>query len=178
MKCCMRLLLTMLTGVVALAQDKPVPTTVGFYYSSPSGSSRMELATNSGFKTSGTAKAAFSYGIAKVKGKWLYRNPTAIAQLSDRRPAFTMVSQIDVSTQGITLLRLDVKKDHREAQYIEVGVWSGAKMEDKNVVPLSVTRIPNSNNLTIVSQADLPAGEYLLITDAAKGADGYDFGVK
>jgi hypothetical protein len=168
----------MLTGVVALAQDKPVPTTVGFYYSSPSGSSRMELATNSGFKTSGTAKAAFSYGIAKVKGKWLYRNPTAIAQLSDRRPAFTFVSQIDVSTQGITLLRLDVKKDHREAQYIEVGVWSGAKMEDKNVVPLSVTRIPNSNNLTIVSQADLPAGEYLLITDAAKGADGYDFGVK
>jgi hypothetical protein len=41
-----------------------------------------------------------------------------------------------------------------------------------------VTRIANSNNLTIVPQTDLPAGEYLLITDAAKGADGYDFGVK
>lgn len=171
-------LLIILIGIVALAQDKPVPTTVGFYYSSPSGLSRLELVTNSGFKTSGSAKAAFSYGIAKVKGKWLYRNPSAIAQLSDHRPAFTLVSPIDVSTQGITLLRLDVKKDHREAQYIEVGVWTGAKMEDKNVVPVTVTRIPNSNNLTIVPQSDLLPGEYLLITDAAKGADGYDFGVK
>ena len=165
------------------AQDKPVPNTVaptayGLYYSSPSGPSRMELVTNSGFKTSGSTKAIFSYGIAKIKGKWLYRNSAANVHLSDRRPVFTLVSVIDVSTQSVTLLPFDVKKDHREAQYIEVGAWSGAKMEDKNVVPLTVTRIANSNNLTIVPQADLPAGEYLLITDAGKGADGYDFGVR
>src|SRR6266446_5184111 len=110
------LLLATLTSVVSLAQDKSVPTTAGLYYSSPSGPSRLELATNSGFKTTGVAKSAFSYGIAKA--------------------------------------------------------------EDKNVLPVTVTRIANSNNLTIVPQTDLPAGEYLLITDAAKGADGYDFGVK
>ena len=173
-------LLTLLTVLiaVALAQDKSVPTALGCYYSSPSGPSRLELATNSGFTTSGSTKAVFSYGIAKIKGKWLYRNPAAIAQLSDHRPTFTLVSQTDVSTQAISLLRLEVKKDHREAQYIEVGAWSGAKVEDKNVLPVSVTRIPNSNNLTIVPQNDLPAGEYLLITDVGKGADGYDFGVK
>lgn len=178
MKRYITLLLTMLTSVVTLAQDKPVPTTVGLYYASPSGPSRLELATNSGFKTSGGAKAAFSYGIAKVKGKWLYRNPAAIAQLSDHRPVFTLASQMDVSTQAIALQRLEVKKDHREAQYIEVSVWTGAKVEDKDIVSLTVTRIPNSNNLTIVPQIDLPAGEYLLTTDVGKGADGYDFGVK
>jgi hypothetical protein len=98
--------------------------------------------------------------------------------LSDRRPAFTFVSQSDVSTQAITLLRLDVKKDHREAQYSEIGVWTGVKVEDKNTIPLTVNRIPDCNNLTIVPQSDLAPGQYLLITDAAKGADGYDFGVK
>ena len=170
--------LVVLTTVTALTQDKPAPTAAGMYYSSPSGPSRLELVTNSGFKTSGAAKAAFSYGIAKAKGKWLYRNPAAVAQLSDHRPAFTLVSLIDVSTQSITLLRFDVKKDHREAQFVEVGIWTGAKAEDKNILPLTVTRIPDSNNLTIVPQADLPSGEYLLITDVAKGADGYDFGVK
>jgi hypothetical protein len=170
--------LTALACIWALAQDKPVPTAAGLYYSSPSGPSRLELATNSGHKISGLAEAVFSYGIAKAKGKWVYRNPAAIVQLSDHRPVFTLVSQIDVSTQAIVLLRFDVKKDHREAQYIEVGVWTGAKTEDKNTVPVAVTRIPNSDSLTIVPQSDLPAGEYLLITDVAKGADGYDFGVK
>jgi hypothetical protein len=144
----------------------------------PTGSSRLELATNSGFKTTGMAKSAFSYGIAKAKGKWLYLNPAAITQLSDHHPVFTLVSQIDVSTQAVTLLRLDVKKNHREAQYSEIGVWTGVKVEDKNTVPLTVTRIPDGNNLTIVPQSDLSAGEYLFVTDSAKGADGYDFGVK
>jgi len=172
------LLLTMLIAVVVLAQDKSVPKAAGLYYLSPSGPLRLELATNSGFKTSGSTKAMFSGGIAKVRGKWLYRNPAATAQLSDHRPTFTLVSLLDVSTQIIALLRFEIKKDHREAQYVEVGAWTGAKMEDKDVVPLTVTRIPNSNNLTIVPESDLPAGEYLLITDPGKGTDGYDFGVK
>jgi hypothetical protein len=162
----------------APAQDQTVPTVAGTYYQSGSGPSRLELAISSGFKTSGMAKAAFSYGIAKVKGKWLYRNPAAALQLADHRPVFTLVSLIDVSTQAVALIRLDVKKDQREAQYCEVGAWSGAKVEDQNIMPLTVTRIANTNNLTVTPQADLPAGEYLLITDQGKGYDGFDFGVK
>jgi hypothetical protein len=158
--------------------DQTVPTVAGTYYQAASGPSRLELATSSGFKTSGMAKAAFSYGIAKVKGKWLYRNPAAALQLADHRPVFTLVSLIDVSTQAVALIRLDVKKDQREAQYCEAGAWSGVKVEDQNIIPLAVTRIANTNNLTITPQADLPAGEYLLITDQGKGYDGFDFGVK
>ena len=85
---------------------------------------------------------------------------------------------MDISTQAVALVRFDVKKDHREAESCEASVWTGVNTGDKNVVPLTVARIPNSNNLTIVPQADLPAGEYLLIADQGKGYDGYDFGVK
>jgi hypothetical protein len=159
-------------------QSKPFPALAGTWYQSSSGYTRMELATSSGFKTSGMAKSAFTYGIAKVKGKWLYRNSNAAIQLTDHRPIFVLVSQMEVSTQAIALIRMDVKKNEREAQYCEAGVWTGVKEEDKNIVLLTVTRIPDSNNLTIVPTADLPSGEYLLITNAGKGYDGYDFGVK
>jgi hypothetical protein len=76
------------------------------------------------------------------------------------------------------LIRLDVKKDHREAEYVEAGVWSGVKEENKDTIPLNVTRQPNTNNLTITPVSDLPSGEYLLMADQGKGYDGYDFSVK
>ncbi len=161
-----------------IAQTKPLPTVPGTWYQSPSGYTRMELATSSGYKAAGVAKSAITYGVSKVKGKWLYRNASAAAQLTDHRPVFVLISVIDVSTQSVALVRLDVKKNEREAQYCEAGIWTGIKEEDKNIVLLSVTRIPDTNNLTITPTADLPNGEYLLITDQGKGYDGYDFGVK
>jgi|SRR5579872_1944095 len=154
-----------------------VPTLAGMYSQTASGYTRMELATSSGFKTHGAIKAGFTYGIAKVKGDWLYRGTSASVQLTNR-PNFVLVSQIDVSTQVIALVRFDVKKDRREMQYIEAGVWSGVTVENRNTIPLTVTRQPNTNNLTITSASDLPSGEYLLIADQGKGYDGYDFSVK
>jgi len=153
------------------------PTVAGLYSQTTSGYTRMELATSSGFKTQGALKSGFSYGIAKVKGDWLYRGSSAEAHLTNR-PTFVLISQIDVSTQGIALVRFDVKKDHREAQYCEAGAWSGVTVENKNAVPLTVTRQPNTNTLTIIPASDLPSGQYLLIADQGKGYDGYDFSVK
>ena len=165
-----------LVSITTLAQTA-APTVAGMYSQAASGYTRMELATSSGFKTSGSTKAIFSYGIAKVRGKWLYRGTSASAQVSSR-PTLVFVSQIDVSTQAIALVRLDVKKDHREAEYCEASVWSGVKEENKDTIPLTVTRQPNTNNLTITPASDLPAGEYLLMADQGKGYDGYDFSVK
>jgi hypothetical protein len=48
-------MLFLLASVVSLAQDKPLPTVAGVYYRASSGLSRLELATSSGFKTSGMA---------------------------------------------------------------------------------------------------------------------------
>jgi hypothetical protein len=86
--------------------------------------------------------------------------------------------KIDVSTQAIALVRFDVKKDHREAQYCEAGAWSGVTVENKNTIPLTVTRQSNTNNLSITTASELPPGEYLLIANQSKGYDGYDFSVK
>jgi hypothetical protein len=166
-----------LVSMTVFAQTA-APTLAGMYSQTASDYTRMELATSSGFKTHGALKSGFSYGIAKVKGDWLYRGTSAAAQLTTPRPTFVLVSQIDVSTQAIALVRFDVKKDHREAQYCEAGAWSGVKEENKNTIPLTVTRQPDTNNLTISPASDLPAGEYLLIADQAKGYDGYDFSVK
>jgi hypothetical protein len=165
-----------LAGMTAFAQTA-APTLAGMYSQTASDYTRMELATSSGFKTHGALKSGFSYGIAKIKGDWLYRGTSAAAQLTNR-PALILVSQIDVSTQAIALVRFDVKKDHREAQYCEASAWSGVKEENKNTIPLTVTRQANTNNLTITPASDLPAGEYLLIADQGKGYDGYDFSVK
>jgi hypothetical protein len=165
-----------LVSMTVFAQTT-APTVAGLYFQTESAYTRMELATSSGFKTHGALKSGFSYGIAKVKGDWLYRGTSAAAQLTNR-PTFVLVSQIDVSTQAIALVRFEVKKDHREAQYCEAGAWSGVTVENKNMIPLTVTRQPNTNTLTIRPASDLPAGEYLIIADQTKGYDGYDFSVK
>jgi hypothetical protein len=151
-------LAVLLFSLPAWAQQKevPVPSLAGLYNQSSSGYVKMELATSSGFKTSGGAKAAFSYGIAKVKGKWIYNGSNAVAQLASH-PVFVLVSQVDVSTQSIALVRFDIKKEHREAEYCEAGAWTGVQEENKNTIPLTVTRLPNTNTLTITPKSDLPA---------------------
>jgi hypothetical protein len=171
-------LVVLVVGFAGVVRAQSAPSQGGTYYKSSSGYIRMELNTSSGFKTGGMAKSMFSYGVAKVKGKWLYTGSSASVQLTDHRPIFVLVTQVDVSTQAIALLQFETKKGHREAEYCEAGAWSGVKVEDKNTVPLTVTRISGGNAMTITTLGDLPKGEYLLITDSAKGYDGYDFGVK
>ena len=176
MKIGIGIIVVLLAAAVAHAQTE-TPAVAGMYSQSGSDYTRMELATNSGFKVHGAWKTGLSYGVAHTKGTWLYRGSHAQAQLGSR-PTFRLVSQIDVSTQAVALVRFEAKKDHREAQYCEVNIWSGVKEENKDVIPLTVARQPNTNNLTITPTSDLPAGEYLLIADQGKGADGYDFLVK
>jgi hypothetical protein len=182
MKIILAFVLALALCVSASAQEEketpPVPSAPGVYTQSPSGYAKAELTISSGFKSSGVWKAAVSYGAAKIKGKWIYKGSSAITQLASRRPAFTLVSPIDISTQVVALVRFEIKKDHREAEYCEASVWTGVQMENKDTIPLTVTRIPNTNTLLIVPASDLPAGEYLLVTDATKGYQGYDFVVK
>ncbi len=166
-----------LACISALAQDKPtVPTQSGTYYQSPTGYVRVERIHSNGQNTSGKAKSMFSYGIAKVGVEWTYNNPHSILQLSDRRPVFVLVSPVETSTQDIVLTRFDQKKDHREMMVASGSMYTGTKMGPKNTVPISVVR-DAGNNLVITPLAELPAGEYFLITDLSSGYEGHDFGV-
>ncbi len=167
-----------LTSVASLAQDKPtVPTQPGTYFQSSTGYVRMERIHSNGTTTSGKAKAMFSYGIAKVGVEWTYNNPNAALQLSDRKPVFVLISQVETSTQDIVLTRFDQKKDHREMLVAQGSAWSGTKMGPKNTVQISVVR-DAAGSLIITPLADLPVGEYFLITDLSSGYEGHDFGVK
>lgn len=170
------MVLVLATAGSALGQTPQTPTLSGLYSQSESGYTKMEMATSSGFKTSGVAKSAFSYGIAHVHGKWTYNGKAAAAQISSQ-PTFVLVSQVDVSTQSVGLVRFDVKKDRREAEMCDADMWTGVNTGNKDIVPLTVTRISGTNNLLVKPTSPLPVGEYLLITDAGKGYDGYDFSV-
>ncbi len=138
----------------------------------------MERVSQSGFKTTGKTKAMFSYGIAKINGLWVYKNPAAILQLSDNKPTFVVVPipQQEVSIQDFALVKMEQKKDHRESEYCKAGAWSGTQLENKSGVKLNVTRT-QEGNITVTPAEELTAGEYLLVTMPGFGAMGYDFGV-
>jgi hypothetical protein len=167
----------MLAAPAFAQQSTQVPTKPGTYYKSSAGYTLLERVTTSGFKTTGKGKAAFSYGIAKVNGLFIYNNPTAVLQLPDQKPNFLIITQGEISIQDIALVKMEQKKDHRESEYCKAGAWTGVRLENKSGVALNVTRTPDGN-ITIVPVQDLPVGEYLLVTMPGGGAMGYDFGVK
>ena len=158
-------------------KDQP-PTQAGVYYQSPSGYIRIERSMESGIKTSGVAKSAFSYGIAKVGGSWVYSGASAPTQVTNRSPILMVVvpAQMETSLNDIKLLRMSQKKNHREVLECKASVWSGVDQGNKDIVPTRVTRTPEGN-ITIIT-SDLQQGEYLLVTDRGNGAFGYDFGVR
>jgi hypothetical protein len=160
-----------------VAQDNAIPALPGTYYhATPTTYTLMERVTTSGFKTSGKAKAAFSYGISKINGVFIYNSPTAALQMSNRKPSFLIIPQGEISIQDIALIKMEQKKDHRESEYCKAGAWSGVRLENKSGVALNVARTPEGH-ITIVPVENLQPGEYLLVTMPGGGALGYDFGV-
>jgi hypothetical protein len=169
----------LLATVSLLAQDKPaVPNQQGMFYQTPTGYTRAERIDSTGLKNSGVAKSAFTYGIAKAGVDITYANPNAILQLTDRRPVFVLVSQAEVSTQQIILVRFRQKKDRREIKKCNASMWAGINCSVEGRVPLNVDRDP-SDNLVITPTTDLAPGEYFLLTGNMAGwgeNSGYDFG--
>jgi hypothetical protein len=177
----------MACALLALAQGpqdaKPsIPTQEGMFYRTSAGYTRLERINPTGSKSSGVAKAGFTYGIAKAGVDVTYSGPGAQLQLEERRPVFVYVSTAETSTQQIILVRFRQKKDHRESMTCKVGLWSGVNcsVETKTRVDLDVRRDP-ANNIVIQPKAALTAGEYLLMTGPPAGwneRSGYDFGVR
>lgn len=172
--CATRVLLFAVTGL-AIAQQAPTPTAAGVYMKTADGYAQMERVTQSGFKTKGMAKVMFSYGIAKLDGVFIFKNPTAFLRITERKPTFLLVSPGEVSMQDIALVKMEQKKDHRESQFCKAGAWTGVKLENQSGVALDVARTPIG--ITITPREPLEPGEYLLVTMPGGGAMGYDFGV-
>lgn len=155
-------------SVALLAQDK-LPTDPGMYYRSGVNYVPMNRACNAGMK-------AMGFG---VRGKFVYNNPSAPAQISEHRPLFVFIGadQHPNVRQQFSLVAMTAKKKNREVEFAAGGVI-------KNQLEVKVTE--EMPNIRIVPAADLPSGEYLLgmfqgasdATIATLLGCGYDFSIR
>lgn len=153
---------------VSLAQDK-LPSDPGMYYRSGVNYVPMNRACNAGMK-------AMGFG---VRGKFVYNNPSAPAQIVEHRPTFIFIGadQHPNVRQQFSLVAMNAKKKNREVEFAAGGVI-------KNQLEVKVTNeVPN---VRVVPVADLPSGEYLLgmfqgasdATIATLLGCGYDFSIR
>ena len=155
-------------SVALLAQDK-LPTDPGMYYRSGVNYVPMNRACNAGMK-------AMGFG---VRGKFVYNNPSAPAQIVEHRPTFIFIGadQHPNVRQQFSLVAMNAKKKNREVEFAAGGVI-------KNQLEVKVTE--EMPNIRIVPAADLPSGEYLLgmfqgasdATIATLLGCGYDFSIR
>jgi len=162
-------LVTILFASVAVLAQEKLPTDPGMYYRSGVNYVPMNRACNAGMK-------AMGFG---VRGKFVYNNPSAPAQISEHRPLFVFIGadQHPNVRQQFSLVAMNAKKKNREVEFAAGGVI-------KNQLELKVTE--EMPNIRIVPAADLPSGEYLLgmfqgasdATIATLLGCGYDFSVR
>ena len=155
-------------SVALLAQEK-LPTDPGMYYRSGVNYVPMNRACNAGMK-------AMGFG---VRGKFVYNNPSAPAQIVEHRPTFIFIGadQHPNVRQQFSLVAMTAKKKNREVEFAAGGVI-------KNQLEVKVTE--EMPNIRIVPAADLPSGEYLLgmfqgasdATIATLLGCGYDFSIR
>ena len=147
----------------------------------------MDAAHSIGFKSTGVAKAAFSYGAASAKMKAQFRDPRSPYQLKTGDLAICLVGLTD-NGRDMTLARFQQEKDRRELQMASMRLWSGvnAQIDPKSVIPVDVQKLSDKTYL-VKNKEPLPEGEFILFTivpDVAAMAKantpsslgGYDFG--
>lgn len=178
----------LLIAVVACnAQDAGVPGDVqslgdGFYYQSSRGWKKLEPISIAGGGLKHVGKM-FVPGLTPQM-VWTFRGAEAPAQIEDKRPTFCikeLPSLADVagrSGRDLIIVRLDKKKDHRELQTSSGGnVFTFKAGIGKDRLPDITTKTVSDGVFILTPNEDLKPGEYML-TFAAMGNSGYDFGVK
>jgi hypothetical protein len=124
-------------------------------------------------------KTAFSYGIASMKTVLTFRDASAPAKTASARPTFCIVGPSETAPRDIVIVRLKQKKDHRELEIGKANAYTGAKVEypASDVTEMAVTE--SGAGRTLVPNADLKPGEYILFAGTATqmptGYGGYDF---
>jgi hypothetical protein len=160
--------------------DPLAPHASGVYLldstASPSRMVRIDPTVSNQMKTSGTLGFAFSYGLAKMKMKAVIPNATARVQIASARPTFYFYFDQNpafanlgltggfgfamTSPNEFSLVRLEAKKDHREAA---VGAFNigGAQIgvQDKARSGFTYSDVAPGVFKVEVTQ-DLPPGEY------------------
>jgi hypothetical protein len=181
------MLLCTSANVFAQSTETDCPATTGAYYRVAGVWQPMDPVRSMGFKSTGVAKAAFSYGAAKMKLKAQFRDPRSPYQLREGSLSICLVGLTD-NGRDITVAKLQKEKDRRELQLASIGTWSGvnAQIDPKLVVPITMSKLAEKTFL-ISSVQPMVDGEFILFTivpDIASMAKantpqslaGYDFG--
>jgi hypothetical protein len=180
--------------------DPMAPHSPGIYLLDPRGAGRMtriDAVVSNQTKTSNILGFAFSYGLSSMKVKTVIPNANARVITGDRRPVFyfyfnqtnSLASLGDFSS-GITvtasspnefsLIRLEKKKDHREAIVGSRGLGSIKEgISDKARVVFSYEDVA-PGVFRVAPSADLPPGQYgfvYSVNNSTSGARIFDFSV-
>jgi hypothetical protein len=147
----------------------------------------MEIVHSIGFKTTGVAKAAFSYGAAAAKLKAQFRDARSPYQLPNGGLSICLVGVTD-SGRDIIVAKFQDEKEHRELQMASMRAFSGinAQIDPKSLIPVDVQKLADKVYL-ISSKQPLTDGEFILFTivpditsmvkaNTPQSLGGYDFG--
>jgi hypothetical protein len=147
----------------------------------------MDESHSVGFKTTGVAASAFSYGAAPAKMKAQFRDPKSPYQLKSAKLEVCLVGVTD-SGRDLSLAKMQEEKDRRELPMAKYRMWTGvnAQLDPKNLVTIDVQKL-GEKLYYVTSKEAIPTGEFILFTivpdvaamakaNNATSLGGYDFG--
>jgi hypothetical protein len=177
--------------------DAPHDSGIYLYTENRNGVKQMiplERASTQGTKT-GVLGAALTGGLVKGKTKAIVPGPHASMRTGDPRPVFyfyfedksTALGKSGFGAQTVSnpnqfaLLKLDAKKDSREAVVGTIGFGSASSGNDqKQMISFKAERI-KPGMYRVIPTVDMEPGEYCFASSSAVGAaaaaDIFDFGV-
>jgi len=117
-----------------------------------------------GFKTTGVAASAFSYGAAPAKMKAQFRDPRSPYQLRNSKLEMCLVGVTD-SGRDISLAKMQEEKDRRELPMAKYRLWTGinAQLDPKNLIAVDVQKL-GDKLYYLTSKEAMPSGEFILFT--------------
>lgn len=152
------------------------PAEPGIYYKNGTEWLRL-METLARPEVRGTERFMLTFGFSEVRSFLVYSGASANLQVPEQKPEF-YVRGFLVSEQDVQIIRLEKRKDHRQAQISSFSriYWkTGYKENDLHRV--MVTRVSNSV-YKIAPASELPQGEYVLQLYASDvDSRGYEFGI-
>jgi hypothetical protein len=147
----------------------------------------MDASHSVGFKTTGVAASAFSYGAAPAKMKAQFRDPRSPYQLHSGKLEVCLVGITDTG-RDISLAKFQEEKDRRELPMAKYRLWTGinAQLDPNNLIAIDVQKL-GDKLYYLTSKAKMPSGEFILFTiipdvaamakaNNATSLGGYDIG--
>ena len=167
---------------------KPIcPATTGAYLRVGDDWKSMDESHSVGFKTTGVAASAFSYGAAPAKMKAQFRDAKSPYQMRSAKLEMCLVG-ITESGRDISLAKMQEEKDRRELPMAKYRLWTGinAQLDPKNLIAVDIQKL-GDKLYYITSKEPMSSGEFILFTiipdvaamakaNNATSLGGYDIG--